>query len=90
MRKSGKAWGVELGPHSLSVRNHPLGPEGGLDMVQHIKRFLVEEEGATALEYGLLAALIAAAIVTAVTNLGNTVSNTFTSIANDMANATAS
>lgn len=45
-------------------------------MVQ-IMKFLAEEEGATALEYGLLAALIAAAIVAAVTNLGTSIVNAF-------------
>ena len=49
-------------------------------MMNHIMRFVREEEGATALEYGLLAALIAAAIIGAVTTLGTTVSQTFTSI----------
>jgi pilus assembly protein Flp/PilA len=47
------------------------------------------EEGATALEYGLIAALIAAGIVTAVSTLGTTVSNTFTNIANSMTGAAA-
>lgn len=42
------------------------------------------EEGATALEYGLIAALIAAAIVTAVTSLGTNVSGTFNNIASKM------
>ena len=54
-------------------------------MMTSILRFVREEEGATALEYGLLAALIAAAIIGAVTTLGSTVSNTFQSIANSMA-----
>ena len=54
-------------------------------MTTSILRFVREEEGATALEYGLLAALIAAAIIGAVTTLGSTVSNTFQSIANSMA-----
>jgi len=39
------------------------------------------EEGVTALEYGLLAALIAAVIVGAVTVLGDKVNTTFTTIA---------
>ncbi len=56
-------------------------------MMNHIMRFVRDEEGATALEYGLLAALIAAAIIGAVTALGNTVSQTFTSISNSMAAA---
>ncbi|MDT7040999.1 Flp family type IVb pilin [Candidatus Nitronereus thalassa] len=45
-------------------------------MVQILK-FLTDEEGATALEYGLLAALIAAAIVASVTNLGQVILNAF-------------
>ncbi len=49
-------------------------------MVNHIMRFVREEEGASALEYGLLAALIAVAIIGAVTALGTTVSQTFTNI----------
>ncbi len=59
-------------------------------MMNSVMRFVREEEGATALEYGLLAALIAASIVTAVTALGTTVSDTFDSIASDMAAATGS
>lgn len=42
------------------------------------------EEGVTALEYGLIAALIAAVIVSAVTMLGNNVKATFESIAGEM------
>lgn len=37
-------------------------------MVNQIMRFVKEDEGATAIEYGLLAALIAAVIVGAVTS----------------------
>ena len=50
-------------------------------------QFLQEEEGATALEYGLLAALIAAVIIGAVTTLGQVVSTTFNNIADAMENA---
>ncbi len=53
-------------------------------MMNHIMQFVREEEGATALEYGLLAALIAAAIIGAVTALGTTVSTTFTNISDSM------
>jgi pilus assembly protein Flp/PilA len=38
------------------------------------------EEGATAIEYGLIASLIAVAIVTALTLLGGKLSNVFTTI----------
>ncbi len=53
-------------------------------MVKHIQAFMKEEEGATALEYGLLAALIAAVIIGAVQTLGNVVSTTFNTIAANM------
>lgn len=56
-------------------------------MMNSVMRFVREEEGATALEYGLLAALIAAAIVTAVTTLGNQLSTTFDGIATDLQGA---
>jgi len=56
-------------------------------MMNSVMRFVREEEGATALEYGLLAALIAAAIVTAVTTLGTQLSTTFNDIATDLQGA---
>jgi pilus assembly protein Flp/PilA len=43
-------------------------------------RFLKDEEGATAIEYGLIAALIAVAIITMVSNVGDTLTDTFSSI----------
>jgi len=45
------------------------------------------EDGATAIEYGLIAALIAVAAITAMGSLGNSLSNTFTLVSNDMNNA---
>jgi pilus assembly protein Flp/PilA len=45
------------------------------------KRFLRDESGATAIEYGLIAALIAVVIITAVTSVGTNLSGTFTTIA---------
>ncbi len=49
-------------------------------MVNHILGFLNDEEGATAIEYGLLAALIAAVIIGSVTGLGTAVDGTFTTV----------
>ena len=46
--------------------------------------FLRGEEGATALEYGLMAAAIAAAIVTVVFSLGTKVKTAFTTVDNAM------
>ena len=52
--------------------------------MENIKRFFKDEEGATAVEYGLMVALIAAVIVVAVQLLGNKVSSVFTSVASAM------
>jgi len=46
----------------------------------HIKRFLSDEAGATAIEYGLIAAGIALAIIAVVNGLGTTLNTQFTSI----------
>jgi pilus assembly protein Flp/PilA len=53
-------------------------------MLRHIRNFFTNEEGATALEYGLIAALIAGVIIVAVTSLGSSVSNTFSTISSQM------
>ena len=45
-----------------------------------ISRFVRDESGATAIEYGLIAALIAVVIITAVTTVGTKLSTTFNSI----------
>jgi len=44
-------------------------------------RAVKSEEGVTAIEYGLLAALIAVVIVAAVTTLGSNLSGTFNNVA---------
>jgi pilus assembly protein Flp/PilA len=49
--------------------------------LQHyIRKFLADESGATAIEYGLIAAGIALAIIAAVNGLGTTLNTQFTSI----------
>ncbi|MGB8397587.1 Flp family type IVb pilin [Bradyrhizobium sp.] len=45
-----------------------------------VLKFLNDESGATAIEYGLIAAGIALAIIAAVNGLGTNLNNTFTSI----------
>jgi len=44
-------------------------------------RFARDNSGATAIEYGLIAALIAVVIITAVTSVGTNLSTTFTTVA---------
>ncbi len=43
-------------------------------------RFIRDESGATAIEYGLIAALIAVVIITGVTAVGTNLSGTFTTL----------
>jgi pilus assembly protein Flp/PilA len=45
-----------------------------------------DEQGATAIEYGLIAALIAVAAITAMQSLGNQLGNTFSNVATEMQN----
>jgi pilus assembly protein Flp/PilA len=53
------------------------------------KRFLKDESGATAIEYGLIAALIAVAIITVVGTIGTNLSTTFQTIGTEIgANST--
>ena len=45
-----------------------------------VARFVNDESGATAIEYGLIAALIAVGIIAAATTLGNGLSSIFSAI----------
>jgi len=51
-------------------------------------RFLKDESGATAIEYGLIAALISVALIAGASSLGNTLNNTFTNLSTTLANKT--
>jgi len=50
-------------------------------------RFMQDESGATAIEYGLIAALISVALIAGATTLGNSLSTTFNSISTKMTTA---
>lgn len=52
-------------------------------------RFANDESGATAIEYGLIAALIGVGIIVAATNLGTQLSETFSTIATKVQDANA-
>lgn len=47
-------------------------------------RFVKDQSGATAIEYGLIAGLISVVIITAVKNIGTNASNKFTAIATNL------
>lgn len=49
-----------------------------------ISRFISDEAGATAIEYGLLAALIGVVIIGAVKAIGTNLSGSFQTIANNL------
>jgi pilus assembly protein Flp/PilA len=49
-------------------------------MTQLLKKFLADETGATAIEYGLIAAGIALAIIAVINGLGSKLNTKFTSI----------
>ena len=51
------------------------------------KKLLRDEQGATAIEYGLIAALIAVAAITAMGALGNQLGNTFNKVSDEMQTA---
>ena len=48
-------------------------------------RFAQDESGATAIEYGLIAALISVGIILAATALGGSLGNLFNDISNELA-----
>ncbi len=50
-------------------------------------RIMKDQAGATAIEYGLMAALISVAAITAMGSLGNSLSNTFNFVSGQMTNA---
>ncbi|MEI9965542.1 MAG: Flp family type IVb pilin [Caulobacteraceae bacterium] len=49
-------------------------------MSKFLSRFVQDQSGATAIEYGLIAALIAVVIVAALTTLGTNLSGTFNKV----------
>ena len=52
--------------------------------MQVFARFVRDESGATAIEYGLIAALIAVVIIGAVTAVGTKLSTTFTTVSTSL------
>ena len=53
------------------------------------RKLLKNEKGATAIEYGLIAALIAVAAIAAMTSLGENLGDTFNEVSDSMAPAAA-
>ncbi len=51
-------------------------------MIQHLKSLFADRRGATAIEYGLIAAGIAIAIVAILATVGNNLTAMFTNVSN--------
>jgi pilus assembly protein Flp/PilA len=52
-----------------------------------VKRFVSDESGATAIEYGLIAAGISVAIIAVVNSLGTQLQKTFSTVSSQLATA---
>lgn len=55
--------------------------------MQIFQDFLQDESGATAIEYGLIAALVSVAIITVLGTLGDNLTATFTEVSNNLEQA---
>ena len=55
--------------------------------MQFIRKMLKNEKGATAIEYGLIAALISVAAIGAMTSLGSNLTSTFQTVSDNMSTA---
>jgi pilus assembly protein Flp/PilA len=53
-------------------------------MFSSLKKFVRDESGATAIEYGLIASLIALVIIASVSNVGNKLTITFNKVAGNL------
>ena len=58
-----------------------------MQIIHSIQKFARDEEGVTAIEYGLIAALIAVVIIASVTAVGGNLTAVFTRIAGNLASA---
>ncbi|MBW7837702.1 MAG: Flp family type IVb pilin [Sphingomonadales bacterium] len=56
-------------------------------LINLMKRLRKNEAGATAIEYGLIAALISIVAIGALTNVGSSLSTTFTTVNDELATA---
>ena len=56
--------------------------------MKFLNKLIRDEDGATAIEYGLIAALIAVALIGALSSLGSNLSATFTSVSSSLDGAT--
>ena len=58
-------------------------------MLSNLKNLLADESGATAIEYGLIAALFSVAAIAALTAMGESLNAMFTAVSTALTSATA-
>jgi pilus assembly protein Flp/PilA len=85
-RRSNRPAGFRSGPFRIGFRVNNR-KELIMRIVRFIKQFTRDEEGVTAIEYGLIAALIAVTIIAAVTIVGDNLVLVFTAISDALAAA---
>ena len=59
-------------------------------MLRKIRKFLTGREGATAIEYGLIAALVSVAAIVALRAMGTELNTMFNTVKNELSNAVSS
>jgi pilus assembly protein Flp/PilA len=78
LRKKGRVNSWRLSFPAYSFNNW------GLNMRKLFKAFAADEQGATAIEYGLIAALIAVVIITGLTAVGTNLNTMMGTVATDL------
>ena len=58
--------------------------KGAIDMLNKFRRFLKDESGAAAIEYGLITSGISVAIIPSINSVGNKLVTIFTTIQNEL------
>jgi pilus assembly protein Flp/PilA len=61
-----------------------LDKTGDQDMIKRFAKLMNDSKGATAIEYGLIAALIAVAAIGAMKGIGTKLNTTFTNVSNSL------
>jgi len=56
-------------------------------MLKTVYRFIIEEDGATAIEYGLIAAIVAIGLISSLQSLKSNLSSTFSNVGTSLVNA---
>ena len=71
---------VKAGVARMTAQTHLVSKLKGDIMTVTLSRFVRDESGATAIEYGLIAALVSVVIIVALTSVGGSLKATFNSV----------